>query len=130
MFAKTFRTNWFAKDCVLIANKIARGWDWKASHFTIAFVYLYWSGESRKNFFFYLIEFLQSILIENLIIISKLFRRDIVTWIISVYDYEISCCFRKNSSSYLCWARSLAFQRAMHIGFILRRSVLICPRWL
>ena len=38
MFAETLDTNWFAKDCVSIANKIARDWDWKIARLTIVVV--------------------------------------------------------------------------------------------
>ena len=48
MFAKTLATNWFAKDCVVIANKIARDWDWKIGHLTIVLVYLYRPRVYRK----------------------------------------------------------------------------------
>ena len=48
MFAKTLATNRFAKDCILIANEIARDWDWETGHLTIVFVYLYWSRDTGK----------------------------------------------------------------------------------
>ena len=40
---------------------------------------------------------------------------------------SISWCFRKSSSSSLRCARPLAFHRAMRLGFILCRGVLIYP---
>ena len=48
MFHKTLSIILFAKDRVLIAIKIARDWDWKTRHLTIASVYLYWSEEYQK----------------------------------------------------------------------------------
>ena len=41
--------------------------------------------------------------------------------------YVVSWCFRKSSSSCLRCARPLAFHRAMRLGFILCRGVLIYP---
>ena len=50
-----------------------------------------------------------------------------VKWVSDMSIMSISWCFRKSSSSSLPCARPLAFHRAMRLGFILCRGVLIYP---